>query len=298
MSRGMKVGALVGLAVLLAVVAAGCGGKSSKKATALPASACSDIYYEGDGSPQYLIASDLPLQGSGRTQTVQMTEAIQYILKQANFKAGDYTIGYQSCDDSTAQAGKWDSAKCSSNANDYANNNSVIGVIGTFNSGCAEIIIPVLNKAPNGPVGMISPANTYVGLTHKGPGTAPGEPEKYYPTGTRNYVRIVAADDFQGAADALNAQNLGLKKVFILNDKEAYGQGVATNFSNAAKQLGLEVAGFTAWDGRPRATRASPPRSSSRAPTRSSSAASSARTAASWSRTSAPVSARASRSGA
>ena len=173
-SRGMKVGALVGLAVLLAVVAAGCGGSSSKKATALPASACSDIYYQGSGSPQYLISSDLPLQGSGRTQTVQMTQAIQYILKQANFKAGKYTIGYQSCDDSTAQAGKWDSAKCSSNANDYANNNSVIGVIGTFNSGCAEIEIPVLNRAPNGPVGMISPANTYVGLTHKGPGTAAG----------------------------------------------------------------------------------------------------------------------------
>ncbi len=250
MSRGMKVGALVGLAVLLAVVAAGCGGSSSKKATALPASACSDIYYEGDGSPQYVIASDLPLQGSGRTQTVQMTEAIKYILKQADFKAGDYTIGYQSCDDSTAQAGKWDSAKCSSNANDYANNDSVIGVVGTFNSGCAEIIIPVLNKAPNGPVGMISPANTYVGLTHKGPGTAPGEPEKYYPSGTRNYVRIVAADDFQGAADALNAQGLGLKSIYILNDKEAYGQGVATNFRNAAEELGLKVAGFSAWDGK------------------------------------------------
>jgi branched-chain amino acid transport system substrate-binding protein len=249
-SRGMKVGALVGLAMLLAVVAAGCGGKSAKKATALPASACSDIYYEGSGSPQYLISSDLPLQGSGRTQTVQMTEAIKYILKQASFKAGKYTIGYQSCDDSTAQAGKWDSAKCSSNANDYANNNSVIGVIGTFNSGCAEIEIPVLNKAPNGPVGMISPANTYVGLTHKGPGTAPGEPEKYYPNGKRNYVRIVAADDFQGAADALNAQGLGLKSIYVLNDKEAYGQGVATNFSNSAKSLGLKIAGFTAWDGK------------------------------------------------
>ena len=250
MSRGMKVGALVGLAMLLAVVAAGCGGKSTKKATALPASSCADIYYQGSGSPQFVIASDLPLQGSGRTQTVQMTAAIEYVLKQANFKAGKYTIGYQSCDDSTAQAGKWDSAKCSSNANDYANNNTVIGVIGTFNSGCAEIIIPVLNKAPNGPVGMVSPANTYVGLTHSGPGTAPGEPDKYYPTGKRNYVRIVAADDFQGAADAMNTQKLGLKKVYILNDKEAYGLGVATNYKNAALKLGLQVVGFSAWDGK------------------------------------------------
>src|SRR5436189_259562 len=124
------------------------------------------------------------------------------------------------------------------------------GVIGTFNSGAAEIEVPVLNRAPNGPVAMISPANTYVGLTHGGPGTAAGEPGKYYPTGKRNYARVVAADDFQGAADAILAKSLGVKKVYILNDKEAYGLGVATNFRNAAKKLGITVVGFTAWDGK------------------------------------------------
>ena len=105
-----------------------------------------------------------------------MTRAVQFILKAHNWKAGKYSIAYQSCDDATAQAGKWDSGKCSANANAYAQNSSVVGVIGTFNSGCAEIIIPVLNRAPNGPVAMVSPANTYVGLTHPGPGTAAGEP--------------------------------------------------------------------------------------------------------------------------
>ena len=95
---------------------------------------------------------------------------------------------------------------------------------------------------------MVSPANTYVGLTHKGPAIAPGEPEKYYPTGKRNYTRIVAADDFQGAADALLTKQLGYKSVFILNDKEAYGLGVANDYQNSAKALGLKIAGFTAWD--------------------------------------------------
>jgi branched-chain amino acid transport system substrate-binding protein len=56
--------------------------------------------------------------------------------------------------------------------------------------------------------------------------------------------------DFQGAADALLAKSLGVKKVFILNDKEAYGLGVATNFKNAAQKLGTKIAGFTAWDGK------------------------------------------------
>jgi branched-chain amino acid transport system substrate-binding protein len=235
--------ALIAITALVVVSLA----SARTSATPLPASSCSAIQ---NGSGQYLISSDLPLQGSGRTQTVQMTKAIAYILKQHNWKAGKYTLAYQSCDDSTAQAGKWDSGKCSANANAYAQDQSVIGVIGTFNSGCAEIIIPILNRAANGPVGMISPANTYVGLTHPGPGTAAGEPGKYYPTGKRNYIRIVAADDFQGAADALLAKSLKISKVFILNDKEAYGLGVATNFRNAAKKIGVKAVGFTAWDGK------------------------------------------------
>ena len=261
MRKRISIVALIGVTGALALVAAGCGGggggsktttgsttTSGGSATALPASSCPGGIYKGSEDPQFIVASDLPLQGSGRTQTEQMVNAIKFIFKQQNFKAGKYTVGFQSCDDSTAQAGKWDSGKCSTNANAYVGNKSVIGVIGTFNSGCAEIIIPILNRASPGPMGMVSPANTYVGLTHKGPAIAPGEPEKYYPTGKRNYTRIVAADDFQGAADALLTKQLGYKSVFILNDKEAYGLGVANDYQNSAKALGLKISGFTAWD--------------------------------------------------
>jgi branched-chain amino acid transport system substrate-binding protein len=240
----------VGASAVIAIVAlaATVGGAVARSgATPLPASSCSAIQ---NPSGRILVASDLPLQGSGRTQTIQMTHAIKFIFSQHGWKAGKYTIAYQSCDDSTAQAGKWDSGKASANANAYAQDSSVGAVIGTFNSGAAEIEIPILNRAPNGPIAMVSPANTYVGLTHPGPGTVAGEPGKYYPTGKRNYARVVAADDYQGAADALLAKSLGVKKVFILNDKEAYGLGVATNFKNAAVRLGLKVVGFTAWDGK------------------------------------------------
>jgi branched-chain amino acid transport system substrate-binding protein len=241
---GVGASALIAIVALAATVS---GAFARSGATPLPAASCSGIV---NGSGKLLIASDLPLEGSGRTQTSQMTRAIKFIFGQHGWKAGNYTLAYQSCDDATAQAGKWDSGKCSANAQSYAANQSVVGVIGTFNSGCAEIIVPVLNRAANGPVGMVSPANTYVGLTHPGPGTAAGEPGKYYPTGKRNYARVVAADDYQGAADALLTQQLGIKKIYILNDKEAYGLGVATNFKNAAKKLGLTIAGFSAWDGK------------------------------------------------
>jgi branched-chain amino acid transport system substrate-binding protein len=255
--------ALLALVVgVLALTAAGCGGddedsgspgdtgggETPSNVEALPSSMCQDLEYEGEGSPDVIIASDLPLQGSSRTQTVQMTEAIRKVLSDAGYKAGDVNVGYQSCDDSTAQAAKWDSAKCNQNAQEYASNESVIGVVGTFNSGCAAIIIPVLNEAPGGGVGMVSPANTYVCLTVSGPGCEDTEPDKYYPTGQRNYIRMVAHDAYQGAAVAQYMQDNGTTSVYILNDKEAYGLGVAQNLRNAAESLGLTVAGFEAWD--------------------------------------------------
>jgi branched-chain amino acid transport system substrate-binding protein len=226
----------------LAFAAAGCGGDDDGGGggvSALPSASCGAIRYEGDGDPDYLIASDLPLQGANRSLTTQMADAIEFILKQQDWKAGDYKIGYQSCDDSTAQAGSWDSAKCSSNARSYANNEDVIGIVGTFNSGCAKLEIPVNNRAPDGPLAMVSPANTYPGLTIGGPGTESGEPDNYYPTGKRNYARVVWNDQFQGAANAQLAHQLGLKKVYVLTDKETYGNGIANLFVNYAKKLNI-----------------------------------------------------------
>jgi branched-chain amino acid transport system substrate-binding protein len=247
----------------LAFLAAGCGGDDDEGAgagdtaaqadggggvKALPSSSCTAVEFEGEGEPDVLIASDLPMQGSSRTQTVQMVKAIRYVLDQNNWKAGDLNVGFQACDDSTAQAGKWDSGKCNANAQAYKANDDVIGVIGTFNSGCAAIIIPVLNQAPNGGIAMISPANTFVCLTEGGPGCESTEPTKYYPTGKRNYARVVAHDAYQGAAVAQFAKAQGITNVFVLNDKEAYGQGVAQNFRNAAESVGIKIAGFAAWD--------------------------------------------------
>jgi branched-chain amino acid transport system substrate-binding protein len=247
---------LLGLAAgaLLTFVAAGCGGGGGGggggEATALPSASCGPVRYGGDGKPDLLIASDLPLQGANRSLTTEMADAVEFILKQHDFKAGGKTIGYQSCDDATAQAGSWDSAKCSSNARAYANNKSVIGIVGTFNSGCAKLEIPVANRAPDGPLAMVSPANTYPGLTQGGPGTETGEPENYYPTGTRNYARVVWNDQFQGAANALLARELGLSKVYVLTDKETYGNGIANLFGQYAKKLNIQVLPGTpqAWD--------------------------------------------------
>ena len=251
--RGV-LGFLILLVAVLALAAAGCGGDddddggdgggSSGAVEALPSASCGPIR-KGEEEPDALIASDLPLQGANRSLTTEMADAIEYMLEQQDWKAGDTVLGYQSCDDSTAQAGSWDSAKCSSNGRAYANNASVIGIIGTFNSGCAKLVIPIANRES---LAMVSPANTYPGLTEGGPGTEAGEPDNYYPSGTRNYARVVWNDQFQGAANAQYAKELGLKKIFILNDGETYGLGIAQLFEDYAGDLDIQILGNQKWD--------------------------------------------------
>ena len=256
MKKRVSIGVLLAAVGALALVAAGCGGGGNKSGgsssgggggnvKALPASSCGPLEYKGSGKADYLIASDLPLQGGSRTQNIQIVGAIRYLLNQQHWKAGKYKIAYQACDDSTAQLGKWDADKCSANAHSYAQNSKLIGVIGTFNSGCAAIEIPVLNQAPGGGLLLFSPANTYGCLTEP---CAGDEPEKYYPTGKRTYARVAPSDPNQGAVDAAFLKTQNVKRVAILNDKEAYGLGVAKNFSGAAKALGMTVTSFQAYD--------------------------------------------------
>ena len=248
MKKPVLLGALL-VCATCAFVATALAGSNKHSVTALPSSSCGKLQYGGSGSPQFIIASDLPLQGANRALTTQMNKAMAYMLGQQGWTAGKYTVGFQACDDSTAQQGGWDSAKCTANASAYAANKDVIGVIGTFNSGCAKLEIPINNRAAGGSIPMVSPSNTYPGLTVGGAGTAPGEPNVYYPTGKRNYARVVWTDQFQGAADALFYQNfMRLKTVYILTDKETYGQGIATLFQKGAKKLGISVKGFTGWD--------------------------------------------------
>jgi branched-chain amino acid transport system substrate-binding protein len=211
---------------------------------ALTVAACGDDDDDGGGGGEagdtLDVYSSLPLQGAQRLQTTAMVDGIRLALKQRNGRAGDYRIKYTSLDDSTAQAGTWTPEATSANARRVAQDENAIAYIGEFNSGASAISIPILNEVP---IAQVSPANTAVGLTSDDPGATEGEPEKYYPTGERHYLRVVPKDTIQGAAIATVMKEDGCTKVAILNDKEVYGAGVANNIETSAKQQGLEVTG-------------------------------------------------------
>ncbi|MCW2950699.1 MAG: Extracellular ligand-binding receptor [Thermoleophilia bacterium] len=199
----------------------------------------------GDGKPltDVVLASDFPLTGSSRDQTESMVQAIKMLLAEHNGKADGVKVAYRSLDDATAQAGKWDEAKCAENINALAKDPKVVVLIGPFNSGCAQIQIRTANTAG---LAMVSPAATAVGLTKSG--GEPGEPDKYYPNGVRNFLRVALPDDLQAKAAARWADDLGVKRVFVLHDKETYGKGLGDQFQGAAENLGLDIVGVEGID--------------------------------------------------
>ena len=216
-------------------------------ALAMGVGACGDDDDDGGGgdagggggeAKTLTVYSSLPLQGASRPQTTAMVQGIELALEQAGNKAGDFTVQYQSLDDSTAQAGSWTPEATQANARRAAQDDATAVYIGEFNSGASAVSIPILNEAG---VPQISPANTAVGLTSDEPGAEPGEPDKYYPAGTRTYTRIVPKDTIQGAALATLMQEDGCTKVFMTNDKEVYGAGLARNIEAAAEAVSLEV---------------------------------------------------------
>ena len=252
MSRRLAL-ALGGAAVIVAALAiSACGGSGSKikDIQAIDAD-CGGVQYAGSSDASKLIVSDLPLKGDSAERSRQMNYAIIQELARKGWQAGQKTqVAFQACDDSIGTTGEWDEGLCRSNAQAYAADPDVIGVIGTYNSGCAAIEMPILNGAPGGGLAMVSPGNTFVCLTQPSPTLCKkDEPDVYFPSGNRNYVRVVPNDAVQGAGLASFAHDIGVKRPFVLyaaDDPTSLGQ--AMTFQSAAAALGMLPRGAAQWD--------------------------------------------------
>jgi len=215
-------------------------------AIALAAVGCSSSGSSSGGANTVDIYSSLPLQGATSVQGDAFVNGMKLALGQASGKAGQWTVNYQSLDDSTAAAGKWDPGQTAANARKAASDPKAVYYMGEFNSGASEVSAPILNQAG---LPQVSPGNTYVGLTlNVPPASLPGEPQKYYPTGTRTYLRIVPTDSIQAASDLIAMKQAGCTKVAVANDKEAYGAGLATLLELEKGLYGVTITSNTGID--------------------------------------------------
>ena len=213
---------------------------------AVPQPPCGSVVYRGAGSPDRLIVVDAPLRGGSRTNALSLIEGVDAMLQQRGFRAGRLTVGYQFCDDATAQAAGWEVEKCASNARAYADTARVIGVIGAYDSGCSSVEIPI---AAQGGLAMVSASNSDPGLTTRSSRSPRAELERLYPSGSRNYLRVYTPDDVQAAAGAEFVRRLRARRVTVVEEQmdATYAGDVADAFDRAARRLGLEVVGTRQW---------------------------------------------------
>jgi branched-chain amino acid transport system substrate-binding protein len=243
----IAVGVLLAAGIALVAGALSSGGEASlPQFHTLASHRCSSLHHRGAESPELLIVADLALQPDARATTSPMVKAMKLALERHSYRAGKHRVALQVCDDAIPQANYYDESTCRGNARQYVANASVIGVIGPFTSTCAMAELPILNRAAGGPVAVVSPSNTYVGLTRPPLEAAKDEPAIYRPTGQRNYARVIPADDIQAAADALAARSLGVERVYVLYPRE-YEVPLVLDFHRAADRLRIPIAGHGSW---------------------------------------------------
>jgi len=166
-----------------------------------------------------------------------LVNAIKLAMEEVNYDVAGYKIELVIKDDGD-ENGKWQTSIEEDIAKNAVADPDVMIYLGTYNSGAAKVSIPINNE---GGLVQISPVNTWPGLTKAG--FLPGEPGIFYPTGVRNFFRICPTDALQGPAGAVWAKDLGFNKIYIFDDGEAYGKGIADLFEQKALELGMTIVG-------------------------------------------------------
>jgi len=221
------------MGIVAAAAVGGCGGSSSSSSSS-----------SGTQGKPVVVYSSFPLQGPSRPQAEAMDNGAKLALQQAKGRAGAFKVTFKPLDDSVAQSGTWDPSQTSSNAREAVLDPRGVAYLGEYNSGATALSLPLTNAADM-PQITVSSA---VGLTQGGPGTEPGEPAKYYPTGTRTLVRVSATDNVQGKLLAQVAQDDGCSNLAVVDDREVFGKGLASVVTAAARKADLPVVAATGID--------------------------------------------------
>jgi branched-chain amino acid transport system substrate-binding protein len=222
-----KSGLVCFLLALVAGALGGCGGSGKSG---------------GSGGGTVDFYSSLPLSGASSARATAIVDGAKLALARAGGRAGRFTVRYISLDDSTAAAGSWDPRRTAANAREAAHDAKAVYYIGEVSSDASAVSMPILNRAG---MPQVSPASTYVGLTTSEPGSLPGEPDKYFPTGRRTFLRIVPLDTIQAAA-LTNLMSYHCGKIALAHDTGAYGRGLATLIQTLAVGLGADIVSDTA----------------------------------------------------
>jgi branched-chain amino acid transport system substrate-binding protein len=202
---------------------------------ALTLTACGSRDNSGDKSSssktEIIIGVDAPLTGQNSATGLGIQGGVQIAVDDANKNntVPGVTFKVQALDDKAIPASG------QQNATALVNNEKVLGVVGPLNSGVATQMQQVFATAN---LVEISPSNTAPELTQgKNWQASKSRPFK-------TYFRTATTDALQGGFAAEYASStLKKKNVFVVDDKQTYGAGLAKLFKAGFTKNGGKVAG-------------------------------------------------------
>ncbi len=118
----------------------------------------------------------------------------------------------------TRQSGRLDPEATSTNAKTAAQDTSTIAYLGELGSAATAVSLPLINAAG---ILQVSPSSPYVGLTSS-LDAGQDEPERFYPSGKRNFGRLQPGDHGQAGAQVQLMQALGVHKLYVLDDQDPF----------------------------------------------------------------------------
>lgn len=210
--------------VLAAAIASGCGGDSRPR-DQLVAGRVLHVY------------SSLPLQGDLAARAQDVLRAEQLALDRVHGRVGRFRVRLAALDDSTPDPGGWDPNVVAANARRAARDPRTIAYLGELDTGASAVSIPTLNDRG---ILQVSPADGLAGLTHA-TGATRGEPAKYYPDPRRNFARLTPPDDLQAEALVGYMKEVGVRRLYIVNDGGGYGVALAERVAAIAAVRGIGV---------------------------------------------------------
>lgn len=220
--RAILATAPLGLAAIVASLS-GCGGVVSASETL--------------GS-QLTVYSSLPLEGPTATISKQIEGGEKLALYASGGHVHGFRVSYYSLDDANPKNGQSSPGEAATAAKEAAKDTTTIAYLGDYDSAATAVSLPIINEAG---ILQVSTASPYVGLVSS-LDAGQDEPERFYPSGKRNFARLQPGDPVQAAAQVRLMHELGVHRVYVLDDQDPFQTPLAELVAQDAAKAGIEVA--------------------------------------------------------
>jgi branched-chain amino acid transport system substrate-binding protein len=228
-----KLSTLVCIAAAIAL--GGCLGRGPKDESSRIAGGTVTVY------------ASLPRHGVSHAAGAAVEAGQRLALADARGRAGGLRVRLVTLDSTAPGDRLWDPGRVNANAERAVGDDTTIAYLGELDFGGSAVSLPITNDAG---VLQLSAGDGLTSLTRQPPGRPRAGPARYYPTGTRNFLRLIPNDLLQAETLLEQARAAGAERLAVVYESQIYGRELAGQLLARARRDGPEPVGSEEYAGR------------------------------------------------